>query len=197
MLFEIYMKRDNKMNKQELRAHIKETKIVLTKTVIEKDSNIILNKLLNSSWFKECNEIFCYVSFNQEVVTTNFILAALERNKKVAVPKIVNHAMKFYYIESLEELKPGTLGILEPFSMKEAIPSSTEESLCVVPGLAFDIQRNRIGYGKGYYDKFFTKYMSRPIRKIALAFDFQIYENLPVEEYDKKVDHIITPTRVI
>lgn len=191
------MKRDNKMNKQELRNLIKETKSILTKTTIQSDSSVIANKLLNSSWFKECNEVFSYVSFNQEVVTTNIILSALEQNKKVAVPKIVNHEMKFYYINSLEELKPGTLGILEPFSVKEAIPSGTEVSLCIVPGLAFDLQKNRIGYGKGYYDKFFTKYMNEPIKKIALAFDFQIYENLPVEDYDKKVDHIITPTRVI
>lgn len=191
------MKRDNKMNKQEFRAQIKETKSILTKTTIQRDSNIIVNKLLNSSCFKECNELLCYVSFNQEVITTNIILFALEQNKKVAVPKIVNHEIKFYYIDSLEELKPGILGILEPFSVKEAIPSGTEVSLCIVPGLAFDIQKNRIGYGKGYYDKFFTKYMNIPIKKIALAFDFQIYENLPVEEYDKKVDHIITPTRVI
>ena len=191
------MKEENKMNKQGLRAHIKETKATLSKTIVQKDSNIIINKLLNSSWFRECNQVFGYVSFNQEVVTTDFILSALERNKKVAVPKIENNNMTFYYIESLEELKPGTLGILEPFSIKEAIPPSTKESLCIVPGLAFDRQRNRIGYGKGYYDKFFTKYSDKPIRKIALAFDFQIYEKLPVEEYDKKVDRIITPTNII
>jgi 5-formyltetrahydrofolate cyclo-ligase len=185
------------MNKQELRAHIKETKNTLSRTLIQEESNKIADKLLNSSWFKECNQLFCYVSFNQEVITTHILLTALEQNKKVAVPKIVNHEMKFFYITSLEELKPGTLGILEPLSEEEAIPSSGEESLFIVPGLAFDRQRNRIGYGKGYYDKFFTKYMDKPIRKIALAFDFQIYENLPVEEYDKKVDRIITPNMEI
>jgi len=185
------------MNKQELRAHIKETKITLSRTTIQEDSNKIANKLLNSSWFNECNQVFCYVSFNQEVITNNIILTALERNKKVAVPKIVNHEMKFFYITSLEELKPGILGIPEPFSGEEATPSDTKASLCIVPGLAFDRQRNRIGYGKGYYDKFFTKYMDKPIRKIALAFNFQIYDNLPAEEYDKKVDRIITPTRII
>ena len=186
-----------KMNKQELRAHIKETKIKLSRTAIQEDSNKIADKLLNSPWFKDSNQLFCYVSFNQEVITNHIILTALEQNKKVAVPKIVDHEMKFYYINSLEELKPGILGIPEPFSGEEAIPSHTEESLCIVPGLAFDRQRNRIGYGKGYYDKFFTKYMDKSIRKIALSFDFQIYENLPAEEYDKKVDYIITPTRII
>lgn len=185
------------MNKKELRAHIKETKITLSKTTIGKDSNKIVDKLLTTSWFKECNQLFCYVSFNQEVITTPILLTALEQNKKVAVPKIVNHEMKFFYITSLEELKPGTLGILEPFSGEEAIPSHTGENLCIVPGLAFDRERNRIGYGKGYYDKFFAKYIDKPIRKIALAFDFQIYESLPAEEYDKKVDRIITPTRII
>ncbi|WP_313129001.1 5-formyltetrahydrofolate cyclo-ligase [Anaerocolumna sp.] len=185
------------MNKKELRAHIKEAKITLSRATIQEDSNKITSILLDSSWFKDCSQLFCYVSFNQEIITTHIILTALEQSKKVAVPKIVDQEMKFFYIKSLGELEPGTLGILEPFSGEEAIPSGTEESLCIVPGLAFDRHRNRIGYGKGYYDKFFTKYTDKPIRKIALAFDFQIYENLPAEEYDKKVDRIITPTTII
>jgi len=185
------------MNKRDIRTQIKHKKSLLSKETIKKDSEIIAGQVIESPIFQECEQLFCYVSFNQEVITTKILPTALEMGKKVAVPKIENQEMKFYEIRSLEDLKPGILGILEPFVTVEAIPSTRMVSLFIVPGLAFDIQRNRIGYGKGYYDRYFVKQEGKPIYKLALAFDFQIFDQLPVEEYDRKVDEIITPTRVI
>ncbi len=185
------------MLKQEIRKSMKELKSRLTEPDRRAYSDRILKRLWETSAYGTCRRIFCYVSFNQEVITTGLIEKALYQQKKVAVPKITDDEMKFYYIDSLKELKPGVLGILEPAAGKVAVPVRTEENLIIVPGLAFDPQGNRIGYGKGYYDVFFQKYENYPLKKIALAYDFQVLTELPADELDIKVDQIITPSGII
>jgi 5-formyltetrahydrofolate cyclo-ligase len=185
------------MIKQEIRKSIREQKIRLSLQEREIFSELIIKKLIGLREYKRSGEIFCYVSFNQEVITTALIEEALSTLKKVAVPKITADGMKFYYIDSLKDLNPGILGILEPDARREeAVPKKGAENLIIVPGLAFDPLGNRIGYGKGYYDAFLGKYKDCPWIKIALAYDFQILPKLPAEEHDIKVDHIITQSRM-
>ncbi len=183
------------MLKQEIRKSMKERKSGLKESDRAAYSNIILEKLFQTSEYKKCGKVFSYVSFNKEVITTKLITTALLLQKKVAVPKIIGNEMKFYYINSLEDLSPGILGITEPITKKEAVPE--KEDLIIVPGLAFDLHKNRIGYGRGYYDGFFMKYGNIPLKKIALAFDFQVVSELPSEKHDIKVDKIITQDGII
>ena len=103
--------------------------------------------------------------------------------------------MQFYYIDSLKDLRAGTLGILEPTNTDLAIPK--EGDLFIIPGLAFDKNKNRIGYGRGYYDKYFKEYKHVNFIKIALAFDYQIIREIPVDEHDVKLDRIISPKKTI
>ena len=185
------------MTKQEIRTIMKELKSKLLESQIHMCGDAISDQLFQTSAYIQCKQLFCYVSFNQEVITTTILKMALSQKKKVAVPKIIRNEMKFYYINSLEELKPGILGILEPITVEEAIPRMDEQNLVIVPGLAFDLNWNRIGYGKGYYDRYFSKYKEIPMEKIALAYDFQVLDVLPVEDHDKHIDQIITQTRII
>lgn len=185
------------MTKQEIRTLMKELKSKLSESQIHMCCDTISTQLLQTAAYIQCKQLFCYVSFNQEVITTTILKMALAQKKKVAIPKIIGDEMKFFYINTLEELKPGILGILEPITVEEAIPRMGEQSLVVVPGLAFDLNRNRIGYGKGYYDGYFLKYKEIPMEKIALAYDFQVLDVLPVEDHDKQIDQIITQTRII
>lgn len=185
------------MVKQEVRSNMKELKSKLPESFVLRNSDCISNHLLQTTAYNQCNILFCYVSFNQEVITTSILKTALSQKKKVAVPKITGNEMKFFCIESLGDLKPGTLGILEPITTNEVIPSLDAHNLVLVPGLAFDLKKNRIGYGKGYYDGYFIKYVEIPMTKIALAYDFQVLNELPVEEHDIKVDRILTQTRII
>lgn len=161
---------------------------------VKKSSNIIINKLLKTKEYKSCDTLFTYVSYNQEVITINLIKETLGE-KKVAVPKIADDKMQFYYINSFEDLRAGKLGILEPTNTDLAIPK--ENDLFIVPGLAFDEYKNRIGYGKGYYDKYFVEYSHVNFHKTALAFDFQILRKIPVDDYDVKLDNIISPSKTI
>lgn len=185
------------MTKKEIREYIKELKSGLSKPQIHSLSDEITEQLLSTASFARCSRLFCYVSFNQEVETTGILLAAFSQGKKVAVPKISGGEMKFCEIESLKELVQGSFGILEPVTDREAVPLKREENLVIVPGLAFDNERNRIGYGRGYYDRFFDRYQEIQMGKIALAYEFQILDRLPVNRFDAKVDRIITPERVI
>lgn len=206
------------MTKTEIRAVVKELKKNMPKYEIQEFSRIIIEQLIQTMSYKTCSHLFCYVSFNEEVMTTNLIKQAIKDNKKVAVPKIVTYSeslysskrgelrasevrpeaeMKFYSIASLEELTPGTLGILEPVAKREAKPQKGNKNLFIVPGLAFDEERNRIGYGKGFYDSYFSKYKNACGVKIALAYDYQIFPGLPVDFNDERVDKIITQSRII
>lgn len=180
------------INKKDIRIKIKKRKSNVFLTQIENDSNLIINSLMSTKEYLNSNQVFSYVSYNKEVVTKTFIEQSF-KGKKIAVPKIIGEEMFFYYINSLDELEEGVQGILEPAACpeNEAIPEA--DDLFVVPGLAFDRNKNRIGYGKGYYDKYFQKYNNIHFQKIALAFDFQILEQIPVNDYDIKVDGIITP----
>lgn len=182
------------ISKKEIRKQISEKKLNYPIEEIKSKSNIIINKLLNTKEYKDCHTIFTYVSFNQEVNTRNLIKGNLGQ-KKIAVPKIADNKMCFYYINSLDNLRAGTMGILEPVTKELAIPK--EGDLFIVPGLAFDKNKNRIGYGGGYYDKYFWKYKHVNFHKIALAFDFQIIRDIAIDEYDVKLDSIISPKKTI
>lgn len=185
------------MTKPEIRTYIKSLKRELSLSQIRSYSDLIQSQLFQHPSYLSCSQLFCYVSFNQEVITRDIISKALTQGKKVAVPKIAGDEMNFFFIESLEELKPGILGILEPKAENEAIPLHSEQNLVIVPGIAFDHSKNRIGYGKGYYDRYFKKQIGAKMHKVALAFDFQILEQLPVDDYDEKVDQIITQSAII
>lgn len=185
------------MNKNEIRLLMKERKGNLSKDYIDRESNTIINKVLNHESYKNSDVIYTYVSFNQEVKTHDFIKTAFRDGKLIAVPKVCKDVIKFFYIHDLEVLLESKLGILEPEKEVEAIPGNDSNILVIVPGLAFDINKNRLGYGKGYYDRFFAKYSHIPMRKIALTFDFQILDQIPCSKDDIIMDEIITQSRNI
>ena len=153
--------------------------------------NIIQKKILNNKHIKDSKLVLIYVSFNNEIDTTDLIKHFL-KEKIVAVPKINNNVMNFYYIKSLSELKKGNYNILEPITNNIV----NDFSLCVsiTPGVCFSKDLYRIGYGRGYYDKFYSKY--NEIYKIGLSYDECIIDNFNIDIYDQKLDEVITPTKI-
>lgn len=195
------------MTKKEIRQQIKDEKSKLTVDEINQYSSRVTDQLINSKQYEESAVVYIYLSFNQELQTNAIIERAFQDNKKVAVPRIdsINNLdtepsidclkskkeMNFYYIDSKEELSTGFYGILEPSTNWKA---EDKKALMIMPGLAFDKSFSRIGYGGGYYDEYLLRHAQNKFIKIALAYDFQLFEELPYEEYDVKVDQIITPT---
>ncbi|MGB9169360.1 MAG: 5-formyltetrahydrofolate cyclo-ligase [Nitrososphaeraceae archaeon] len=164
--------------------------------LLEKDrvifSKIIFNKLIKSQEYQKADRIAVYYPVGSEVQTLEIIRDALINKKKVGLPRIINDdEIKFYQImeKSLEEVEftKGKYGIME-------IIASTVEldqiDLLIIPGVAFDDECNRIGYGKGYYDRFLGQNDTGYI--VGLAFENQIVKYIPINELDQKVDCIIT-----
>lgn len=181
-------------NKTEIRKYIKEMKKNLTREEIRLRSNRIAKTLYEKPFYKQAEYIYLYVSYNQEVDTVEIIKHILDDKKRVAVPKIIDKNMDFYEITSLDQLSEGAFGIQEPIGNKPVSedPEWASSNLMIIPGLAFDKNGGRIGYGGGYYDRYLHKHPKRIGLKIALAYDFQVLEHIEIESFDEKIDGIIT-----
>ena len=158
--------------------------------LIKEKSAVIADKVINHPVYQNAEVIFCYIDAKGEVQTEDIIKHAWENGKKVAVPKVHGDIMKFYLITSYDDLEAGCFDIMEPKAYCEEIIDIPEKSIVIMPGVAFDKKGNRIGYGKGYYDKYFTKYPK--VYKIAITYSLQIVQEIPVSLVDVKADCVIT-----
>lgn len=169
---------------------MKQKRKELTKDEINLFSNKCLNKLFSLEEYKKATTILTYISYNNELKTDDLINQAFLDRKKVASPKVIGKNMEFYYFNSLDELQKGKYGILEPRQNNIKIE---ENSILIMPALAFDIKGHRVGYGGGFYDRFLERYN---YKKIGLCYDFQIVDDIEYEEFDIKPNIIITDSRI-
>ena len=178
------------MTKAEIRKEILRSRDSLGDEERAVSSKAIAGRLYELEEYREASNIFMYASFRSEVDTYNIIARALSEGRAVALPRCTGEdTMVFCYIESLSDLKSGYRGIPEP---GEDLPAAlSEPDLMIVPGVAFDPQMNRVGYGKGFYDRFF-KAIPLYVPKIALAFELQMVPEIPYETLDETMDKIIT-----
>ena len=172
------------MDKQILRNKYKEIRKNVSNK--EEQDDIIFSKIINLEEYKESNSILTYVSLKDEVDTIKLVKYSLQEGTKIAVPKCKGQSIEFYYIKSLEELEEGNFKILEPKTNKKV--SDFNNSICIIPGLAFDKQNNRIGYGRGFYDRFLENYKGI---KIGLAYKECICDKIDADENDIKMDKVI------
>jgi 5-formyltetrahydrofolate cyclo-ligase len=179
------------MDKKELREHMKNERNSMTvENKAAKDTNIF-SKVIKSEYYKEAKTIMTYISFGSEVDTLSIIKHALENNKIVCVPKIINKSqgMKAIKIEALGDLEKNNIGIMEPLSFDNEIISK-DIDLFLVPGLAFDKEGGRIGYGAAYYDRFLRESKNSSI-KMGLAFDLQLIDRVPMTKDDVYMNVVI------
>lgn len=143
--------------------------------------------------FRHADIILLYAPIKSEIDVMPIFEIAKEKGKRVAFPKcnIEERTMKFHFVDALSELEPCAYGIREPKEEAEAYdPETTQGSaLCIVPGLAFDVYGYRLGYGKGYYDKFMNKFTGSTI---GVAYTQQILPSLPKGKFDRHCDILIT-----
>ncbi|NWF97631.1 MAG: 5-formyltetrahydrofolate cyclo-ligase [Nitrospirae bacterium] len=164
---------------------------------LSKDESI-RNKLFSLPEFIKADTIFIYFSFRSEVDTFFIIEKALNKGKRVILPKVEKKKRKLYLYEinSIKDLSSGYMGIYEPIPDISREVGINEVDLIIVPGVCFDIYGNRIGYGGGYYDIILSeKKTNSPV--IALSYEEQIVQKIPSEPHDIKVDIIITDQRII
>lgn len=181
----------NMETKKDIRKCILSYRDSMNKKEWEENSRKIQDCVASHPFFLETNVIYCYVDYRNEVGTASIIRKAWQLGKQVAVPKVEGEEMKFYYISDFSDLKEGYCGILEP--TKNALANDTH-ALVIIPGVAFDKNRNRIGYGKGFYDKFMEKHPS--FHTIALAFECQVLDKIAVETFDYQPEVLITEEKL-
>lgn len=165
--------------------------------IIKNKSKAIWSFLSSLQEYRTATTIGFYVAIEKEgeVDTIPMIEASFSLGKKICVPKIVNDKMSFFEIRNTaSDLREGSLGILEPVGHSKILPKNID--LMIVPGIAFDSKGNRLGFGRGYYDRFLAELRNKtPI--IAPAFDFQVVDRIPSSKKDVKVHRIVTETRII
>jgi 5-formyltetrahydrofolate cyclo-ligase len=179
-------------SKRDIRKFIKDKRELLTNEDKGRLDNIIFHKVINSEEYKKSLNIFIFVSYGSEVDTHRIIKQALKDEKILCVPKIISkqEGMSIVQINSFEDLKLGAYDILEPRDDKFKV-NETLIDVSFVPGLAFDKNGGRVGYGGGFYDRFLRK-AREDSKKIGLAYSFQILKKTPMEQNDEFIDGIIT-----
>lgn len=175
------------MNKQELRSMIRARKRAMTPEEIQRRSDALRQLFLHTDAYRQTKTLYGYLPYNQEVRTVPILEQALRDGKQVAVPKVYGDEMKFIYLDDLTQVAKGYAGIPEPIA--DGPVASDETALVLMPGLAFDPQGRRIGYGGGFYDKFLRREPSHPT--LALCYSFQVLEHLDTEEFDIPVDCVL------
>lgn len=186
---------NNIMTDSELRKSIIQKRKALSKEEIEYYSDQVFARLITLSEYKNAQNVLLYIDYNGEIKTDKIMNHSVNCGKKVFVPLCVDdHQLNFYRINSLSELKTGHYGILEPVASADKLFTDKDlenNTICIVPGTVFDINNNRMGYGMGYYDRYFDKYMIPD--RIGLAYRFQIVNALNVKPTDVKMTKILFP----
>ena len=187
----LFEKNSNVTSEKELiRERIKKKKQQLTDKEKEIEAANVFEKIEALPEFINAHNIMIYWSMPDELPTHDFIIR-WSKKKTMLLPVVKGEDMLIKPFSTKEELKQGSLGIWEPDTQKEYLNSI---DLVIVPGVAFDRNKSRLGRGKGYYDRYF---INKRIVKIGVCFDFQLLESIPEDSFDIKMDKVITSSILI
>ena len=184
---------DKNSKKKEIRKEILKCRRSLREEEICYGSHKIAEKILSMEGYQKAEAVYLYIDCKGEASVKEIYEAAFKDGKRIAAPRVHGDDMTFYYIRSMEEdLEPGYFDIPEP---KTSLPEASDETaLLLVPGVGFDPQCHRLGYGKGFYDRYLSAHPDHPT--IALALDFQIREEIPSDTFDVLPDLVVTPSSI-
>jgi len=182
---------------QELRARVLLQRESFPISELALWNHLIQERALHFYYYLISGSVVLYSPIGHEVATQEIRDHAMGVEKKVFYPRLgKGDDLALIQVASAEEFRVGRYGILEPTGKNALTQRDQEELIVFVPGLAFDLQGNRLGRGKGWYDRV-IKVLGGGPRFVALAYEFQLVEDLPAEKWDQKVHHIITESRII
>lgn len=192
IFFGVFSKKSVKISneKNNIRIHIKELKRGISDVEKQKSALVVFNKIASTSEFKAAKSILIYWSSEDELPTQEFITEWKDK-KCILLPIVVGDKMEIKKFTSIEKMKKGYKGIWEPFSEESYC---SDPDLILVPGVAFDMKKNRLGRGKGYYDRYFNQSKAP---KWGVGFDFQLLKTVPFNDKDVPLNKIFTPLTTI
>lgn len=173
--------------KQQIRKKYKTLRNEMSDSEVREKSAQICKNIISSELFQNAEKILAYAPLGNEVDIRPVIKEGWRQNKRIAFPNVFGDTMKYFEISDFSELEEGTFHVMEP---KEDHPVDWSDALVLVPGVAFDKKKNRMGYGKGYYDRFFEG--KSGCVELGVAYELQIAEQLPVEENDLPMAYLVT-----
>ena len=176
------------MDKKALRAQMREKKRALSARQIERASALLAQQLFAHPAYRAARSIYGYLSYNQEVRTLPILEQAQRDGKRVAVPKVFGDEMKFLWLDDLSAVAPGAYNIPEPVA--DGPEADDETALVLMPGLAFDPEGHRCGYGGGFYDKYLAAHPKHVT--LALCYGFQMFSHLDTDAFDIPVQYVIS-----
>lgn len=185
------------MIKKSIRDHILDKRSNLGEIYHKLYSETIINKLYDTSFYKDAEVIMTFISFGDEVNTHDFIKKSLSDGKKIVVPITFpkTREIKASEIHGFDELEIGYHNILTPKNEFIRFINPEDIDLAIIPGVAFDRDGYRVGYGGGYYDRFLSKYPN--IKKLGIAFDLQLIDKVPKEDFDIPVEYLLTEKELV
>lgn len=173
--------------KQEIRKKYKSLRNEMSSQEVKEKSNQICQNFISSNLFQQAERIMAYAPLGNEVDIRPVMEEGWRQEKRIAFPKVFGDTMRYFEVSSFSQLKEGTFHVMEPV---ETNPVDWKNALVLVPGVAFDRQGNRMGYGKGYYDRFFEG--KTDCVKVGVAYELQVADQLPTEENDLPVEYLVT-----
>lgn len=177
--------------KQRIRKQIFALRKEMQENRLAQWSEEIADQVIHLEEFQKSAQIYAYVDYNREVSTRPIIEAAWKAKKQVAVPKVHGNDLVFYEFTSYEQLEPGYFQIPEPVRGNAV---NWEGAFLIMPGVAFDSDKHRVGYGGGFYDRYLEAHPRH--FTAALAFEFQMIEAAPYEKTDRIPNRVITPKKI-
>ncbi|MBE5883192.1 MAG: 5-formyltetrahydrofolate cyclo-ligase [Lachnospiraceae bacterium] len=188
------VKKQQLLDKKVLRRQILAARDALSEEERKRAALFLTERICGHQWFYMADTVLTFVSYGSEIDTTDILREALAKGKKVYAPKVTGQDMVFYRICSEKDLVLGYKGIREPVGDTEPFlydPTATDRVLMLMPGAVFDLQKNRIGYGKGFYDRYLADKEELRLKTIAVGFQCQMVEELPANDWDIKPYQVI------
>ena len=184
------------LDKRELRKNILKKRNAIYPADLMKKSELISRCIEMESRFLRAKNVLLYYSFGSEVKTDYLLKKSLEMGKRVYYPKVTGDDMDFYRVYSAGEFTSGFKGIMEPNEAGELFGlDSMDKSIIIVPGTVFGRNGYRIGYGRGFYDRYLRRY--KDIYKVGVCFSCQLIDNCPYDNLDVRLDEIVTDSEIL
>jgi 5-formyltetrahydrofolate cyclo-ligase len=184
------------LEKKKLRNYIQDKRAALSIKEREIKSKSAAEKFFSiKDYIKARNILICY-PFRGEINTKIIIEDALNKGKKIILPRVDKNKLNLYFVSNLkDQLEKGAYGIMEPAPLLCKRARAADIDLAVIPGIGFDKNFNRLGYGGGFFDRLLP-YLPKRVKKVALCFDIQVMPDIPVTRNDKKIDILITESKI-
>ncbi len=188
----------NMETKKEIRSRLKKQRSLMSADECRSMSHEIYKRLIALELDREYDNILLYSAIRNEVNTDEYFACLINKAKRIYYPRVCGDEMSFYRVRCLDELNCGSFNINEP-DMTDEYTEADGRALMIVPGLGFSDTGYRIGYGKGFYDRYLSSFTKRDtVTAVGVGYDFQLLGNVTFEdEYDVPLDGVITDKREV